>query len=1004
MFFLRAKRTWTLGGLWGGLLILLLGGTAFLLGCFEMLDNDVWWHLRGGEWILQNGRVPDLDPFSFGSADQRWIDLHWLFQVVLALTARAGGLSGVMLLIAAVGAAAFLTALAARPREAPLPIVLLVWLPALVLASNRFDPRPEMFTLLYLAGFLAVLAHVEERPRLAWILPVLQLLWVNMHGLFIFGPIVLGLWWIDWTARLTWRRWSGSHHSFAQEFRPVRHLAAASITVALCCLLNPYGLEGAMFPLRLYPKVAQAGNPYKAYIEEFMSPRQYASLPAALAGTGRWIGGTFHFLLLLVPLGLLLPAVWTAAQFPQADHTERAKPRAEIWLGILLAGVALLLVRVIGLGGADQSGIMVSVGQAVPLLLLAAGVAGAVISRRCLSAGLLCICGALALAAWSAWLGDYLGGKPLDSGQAIALLAGAAVAGALCAALVMLHGGSLFSLLLAAAFSYLALKAVNSFARFALISGVLLAGSLGTWVGRLLADWPVASRPAATWMVRLGMLVLLAGFFAAVASERYTRWTGDIRHLALRERPLTFAHDAARFAGQPGMPRRALVFDIAQSCVFVYHNAPDRKVYMDARLETPTETTFRHYVDLEKWLNKPDARWADALEQMGNPVLMLSHAANEQAEAAVLAHPGWRCVYVDALASVFVHRGDAELERRFPTVDPLARHFHQSRAPSHPEAPGAAWMETKALYNLATSLRKPGSLGWDGRIPWLLAALDRAELALEEDPESAKIWTVLGNCHWNLIPDLGQQPPSPSSPWDATTGLAWAQSTYCFRQALERAPNDERVLQALLRSFGVRRMADAQRDIALRLLATGQLRGEQTTVLRRLVERVGPTARSPSAPDVSRSVPRLLQAGRPAQAVRLAEEAGMPRGESAWPWPLADALAGAWMHLGQPERARALWRKALGPPSEAVRLERLASTHWVERDFAEAVRLYRQAWKADPRRVEPGWALAWLHTQRGEAEPALHACRETLRLSPPARLREELSRLEQLLRSVPSVP
>jgi hypothetical protein len=64
----------------GLLLVLLFGALAFLLGCFEMLDTDVWWHLRGGEWILQHGMVPDLDPFSFGSADQRWIDLHWLSQ------------------------------------------------------------------------------------------------------------------------------------------------------------------------------------------------------------------------------------------------------------------------------------------------------------------------------------------------------------------------------------------------------------------------------------------------------------------------------------------------------------------------------------------------------------------------------------------------------------------------------------------------------------------------------------------------------------------------------------------------------------------------------------------------------------------------------------------------------------------------------------------------------------------------------------------------------------
>ena len=70
-----------------------------------------------------------------------------------------------------------------------------------------------------------------------------------------------------------------------------------------------------------------------------------------------------------------------------------------------------------------------------------------------------------------------------------------------------------------------------------------------------------------------------------------------------------------------------------------------------------------------------------------------------------------------------------------------------------------------------------------------------------------------------------------------------------------------------------------------------------------------------------------------------------------------------------------------------MRLERLAGATWVERDFDEAVQLYQRARSADPRRPEPGWALAWLHVQRGQVGPALRACRETLAI-PPSRRRE----------------
>jgi hypothetical protein len=968
-----------------GLSLLAFAALAFLFGCFELLDTDIWWHLRAGEWILHNGRVPDLDPFSFGSADQRWIDLHWLFQIIMAVCYRAAGVAGLLLLTSAVASTTFVTAAGARPAGAPWPVVLLAMLPGLLLASNRFDPRPEMFTLLFLAAFLTVLAHVERRPRVAWLLPVIQFFWVNMHGLFIFGPIVLAVWWLSWLGLRGWRRWRGET---AAQPAGTRQLAAASLAVLVCCLANPYGLEGVLLPWQLYPKVTQEGNPYKDYIEEFMSSRRYAAYALSQGAAGRWILGVFHFLLLLVPLSFLMPSAWEASQ-PRAKNTPlpREGRSVLVWLGALALLVVLLLVRVFGLTRANRSGVLADATLVVPYALLTVGAVAAVLLRHRRSAVLLCLSGGIGLAAWSGWLAGYLSVEtPSPS-----LLAIAALAGCLAMALVLSHGGRLFHMLLAVALAYLALKAVNSFARFGLVAGMVLAANLGAWAGRLA---PLA-RPAWSWSARLALPVLLIGGVATVAGELYTHWTGETRRLALRERPLYFAHEAAQFAGQPGLPRRALVYEIGQSGVYVFHNAPENKVFMDARLETPTLETFRRYVEIERHLHEPNSRWTEDLHALGDPLLLLAHDGNAQAEAALLSQSGWRCVYLDALAAVFVRRGDADLEIRFPDIDPVARHFGAGRLPSRPESLGAAWREAKALYNLGQLMREESS-AWQGRIPWLLAALDRCEYALAEQPADAGPWTVLGNCHWTLIPNLRQAPPSLGQPWLPSSGLAWAHSTYCFRQALERAPQDERILQALFRSFGIRRMVDAQRKIGARLLATGKLPVKQADTVRKSLEQL------PSTPafsirqglDVSAPILLLLQQGWPIEATRLADQRTP---ETGWAWPVADPLAAAWMHLGYPDKARAVWQNALHPPSEAVRQERLGSTYWVERDFEEATSLYRQSWSADPSRFEPGWALAWLHTQRGEAEPALRACRATLTLKLPEPLAEELRHLEKLL-------
>ena len=93
------------------LLAALMGILALLLGCVEMFDTDVWWHVRAGEWILTQGRVPRLDPFTFSSGNRPWIDLHWGFQVILAQVHAMGGVPGMILLASGVCALAFLLAL-----------------------------------------------------------------------------------------------------------------------------------------------------------------------------------------------------------------------------------------------------------------------------------------------------------------------------------------------------------------------------------------------------------------------------------------------------------------------------------------------------------------------------------------------------------------------------------------------------------------------------------------------------------------------------------------------------------------------------------------------------------------------------------------------------------------------------------------------------------------------------------------------------------------------------
>jgi hypothetical protein len=226
---------------------------AFLLGCFPMGDFDVWWHLRTGQLILEQGAVPRVDVFTYTNADRPWIDLYWLFQVGLAVLYRVGGASALVLAKAAGGTAIVALSLAARQKDSRAWPAVVVWLPALVMLSGRLCERPELASLFLLAGFLFVLGRAADKPRLLWLLPAAQVLWVNCHGFFVLGLLVLAA----YLAGLAIERIRKGAAPVPQP--PWKILAPASIATLLACLVNPYGVDAMKLPLEQFAKLGSAG-------------------------------------------------------------------------------------------------------------------------------------------------------------------------------------------------------------------------------------------------------------------------------------------------------------------------------------------------------------------------------------------------------------------------------------------------------------------------------------------------------------------------------------------------------------------------------------------------------------------------------------------------------------------------------------------------------------------------------------------------------------------------
>jgi tetratricopeptide (TPR) repeat protein len=145
---------------------------------------------------------------------------------------------------------------------------------AVVMTSERFLVRPFIVTILFLAVYFFVLdRHKTRGGRAIFILPLLQLLWVNMHGLFVLGLILptmyLGVWLVESRFKLPWVEEKTDEPSDLKALRP---LAVVLAIMVLESFLNPHTIDVALYPLTLFREVQSGANVVAGSVAELSSP------------------------------------------------------------------------------------------------------------------------------------------------------------------------------------------------------------------------------------------------------------------------------------------------------------------------------------------------------------------------------------------------------------------------------------------------------------------------------------------------------------------------------------------------------------------------------------------------------------------------------------------------------------------------------------------------------------------------------------------------------------
>jgi len=280
--------------------------------------GDLGRHLKLGQVVLHCLCVPQTNLFSYTNPNFPIVNHEWLGEVIFYLVSVVFGVNGLLVfkMFLVVSAASILYSVALK--RGSLFWVTVFSLVGISLFSMRFFVLPELYSYLLVAIFVFLIEKFKltRDIRLLWILPILEILWVNMHIYFILGVILFGFFFLE--------EWIHQ-----KKFPQTQFIIL--IAILLATLINPSFIRGALLPFTFQTN-------YGFPVEENESPfviLNPSSTNTNLAYTLILQVFLFDILLVLFFVGFLLKKQW--------------KEIFTMGNGLVASGLAMKFTRCIGL-------------------------------------------------------------------------------------------------------------------------------------------------------------------------------------------------------------------------------------------------------------------------------------------------------------------------------------------------------------------------------------------------------------------------------------------------------------------------------------------------------------------------------------------------------------------------------------------------------------------------------------------------------------------------------
>lgn len=238
---------WIRGLTLSRLLVALTFIGVFVMATRAPLDTDMLWHLRAGEWQVEHRALLRVDLFSYSRAGEPWINHSWLSQIIMYGFYAALGDAGMALYTSILATSGMIFVY--RTLEGNAVVKAFVTVLASAAAAVFWSARPQMVSFFLSAVVFYLLWHyLEKDSDRLWFIPLIMVLWANLHGGFAIGFILMVLATVGEAARWLFDEVLGGQEG--PGLRRAGRLIVVGLVSAAAIGVNPYGPRMILYPFR----------------------------------------------------------------------------------------------------------------------------------------------------------------------------------------------------------------------------------------------------------------------------------------------------------------------------------------------------------------------------------------------------------------------------------------------------------------------------------------------------------------------------------------------------------------------------------------------------------------------------------------------------------------------------------------------------------------------------------------------------------------------------------